>query len=160
MNEFGRLARRLSKAVFSIWIPGTRSADLQIRKSIFCERLENRLLFSLPAAWTSVGAGGGGSFFEPSFNPSNPSEIWVATDQTDEYHSTNGGASWTVPSFTSIQGNHAAPVQYTSTPNLLFALGPSNYPQESTNDGATWTLLPNNPASNAMERRRFDWMWL
>jgi hypothetical protein len=51
------------------------------------------VLFSLPSAWTSVGAGGGGSFFEPSFNPANSSEIWVATDQSDEYHSVNGGAS-------------------------------------------------------------------
>jgi len=68
---------------------------------------------------------------------------------TDEYHSTNGGASWTVPSFTAIQGNHAAPVQYTSTPNLLFALGPDNYPEESTDDGQAWTLIANNPAGNA-----------
>lgn len=118
-------------------------------RAICCESLETRVLFSLPATWTSVGAGGGGSFFEPSFNPINPSEIWVATDQSDEYHSTNEGASWTVPSFTSIQGNHAAPVQYTSTPNLLYALGPSNYPQISTNDGQTWTLIANNPAGNA-----------
>jgi hypothetical protein len=107
------------------------------------------VLFSLPSAWTSVGAGGGGSFFEPSFNPANSSEIWVATDQSDEYHSVNGGASWTVPNFNSIQGNHEAPVQYTSTANLLFALGPSNLPEKSTDGGATWTLMAGTPAGNA-----------
>jgi hypothetical protein len=146
MHTYCSARKRLWQAVF-----GIRGLKTGLKKgpAIPCEALERRLLFSLPTTWTSVGAGGGGSFFEPSFNPGNPSEIWVATDQTDEYHSTNGGASWTVPSFTEIQGNHAAPVQYTDTPNLLFALGPSNYPEESTNDGQTWTLLPNNPASNA-----------
>jgi photosystem II stability/assembly factor-like uncharacterized protein len=133
-----RLAQRPSKAIRS-----------KPRPPFTCQELERRLLFSLPATWTSVGAGGGGSFFEPSFNPSNANEIWVATDQTDEYHSTNGGASWTVPNFNLIQGNHAAPVQYTSTPNLLFALGPYNLPQESTDDGQTWTPIANDPAGNA-----------
>jgi hypothetical protein len=73
----------------------------------------------------------------------------VATDQSDEYHSTNGGTSWMVPSFMAIRGNHEAPVQYTATPSLLYALGPSNYPVESVDGGQTWTYLLNNPASNA-----------
>ena len=87
------------------------------------ESLEERLLLSLPASWTSVGVGGGGAFFEPAFSGTNPNEIYLATDMSDQYHSTDLGVSWQVVDYRKLQGSHTAAVQFTNNANILYGLG-------------------------------------
>lgn len=119
-----------------------RSVKQATPGSIFLEALESRLLLALPPTWTAVGAGGGGAFFSPSFNPANPSEIFCGTDMSDQYHSTDMGASWSVLNFQQIQGSNTTAVQFTSTLNLLFSLGTNGQPIKSTDGGTTWTNVP------------------
>jgi len=114
-------------------------------QSVIFEALEDRLLLSLPPAWTSVGVGGGGSFFSPAFSPNNPNEIYVATDMSDEYHSTDLGVTWQVVDYRQLQGCNTASVQFTNNPNILYAPGPNSNPVKSTDGGATWNALASNP---------------
>ena len=105
-----------------------------------------------PTCWEPRGVGGGGTLFAPSINPYNPSELFVATDMGDLFHSRNGGRDWAVPSFHMVEGNRGAAVRYTNDPNLLWILNYSPcdgafshaHPSKSTDGGTTWT----NPTSN------------
>src|SRR4051794_30527916 len=47
----------------------------------------NRLKASQPAQWTSMGAGGGGALFAPSFNPFSPGELWMTCDMSEVFRS-------------------------------------------------------------------------
>src|SRR6476646_4126131 len=90
--------------------------------------LEPRTMLAAPTLWQSRGPGGGGAFFAPSFSPFDASELYVASDMSDVFHSTNTGASWTIQSFKQIQGNRGAQVRFTSDPNILYSLDYSNLP--------------------------------
>src|SRR5262245_34788596 len=58
------------------------------------ESLEARLVRAAIQDWSIRGAGGGGSLFEPSINPTNPSEVYIASDMGQIFHTTSGGALW------------------------------------------------------------------
>src|SRR5437016_4473709 len=59
------------------------------------------LLAGVPTHFVSRGPGGGGAFFGPEINPFNPDDLWVGSDMSDLFHSTdfgrNLGASITPP---------------------------------------------------------------
>jgi hypothetical protein len=113
---------------------------------VVIEQLEPRLLLSAITDWSSRGPGGGGAFFSPSFSPYNSNELYTVSDMSGLYHTTNLGQSWSVADFRQIQGGPASQVQFTSNPNILYALdfsdnssgGSSTAPTESTDGGATW----------------------
>src|SRR5277367_6141207 len=86
------------------------------------ESLEERRLLSAITTWSSSGPGGGGAFFSPSFSPYNNNELYVASDMSGLYHTTNLGQSWSVANFTQIQAGPASQVQFTSNPNILYTL--------------------------------------
>ncbi|HEX4591275.1 MAG TPA: hypothetical protein VH120_15165, partial [Gemmataceae bacterium] len=70
-----------------------RRRPVPVRLSL--TRLEARATPSgVPAQWTVRGAGGGGSLFSPSFNSTNSSEIYVSSDMSQLFRTTNGGAGW------------------------------------------------------------------
>jgi photosystem II stability/assembly factor-like uncharacterized protein len=111
--------------------------------------LESRIApAGVPTTWTVRGSGGGGALFSPQFNPANPNEIYVASDMSQVFHTTNGGAGWQELDFRGIQGGHESRVQFTEVPGLLYSLDYTNdspTPTKSTDGGVTWTQLSNDP---------------
>ncbi|HEY2512608.1 MAG TPA: hypothetical protein VGI39_17190 [Polyangiaceae bacterium] len=100
--------------------------------------------------WESRGIGGGGAFFGPSINPFDEDDLYVVTDMTGVFHSTDFGRAWKTLPFQTIQGNPASSLQWTSDPEVLFAI--NNYSkddsplfQKSMDGGATWTTLVPSP---------------
>ena len=121
------------------------------------------LLFSgivkaqMPTSFSPRGIGGGGALFSPSINPANPSEIYIACDMSQMFHSTNKGSSWDMLDFRTLQAGHDAEVQFTNNTSTMYCL---NYrpakdgsdmtiPVKSTDAGKTWKKLPGNPDSTA-----------
>src|SRR5687768_14586928 len=113
------------------------------------ESLQRRVLLSAPTNWDSRGPGGGGALFAPSFSPHDSSEMYVVTDMSEVFRSEDLGASWGVTHFEQIQGGRGSRVQYTSDPNVLYALDYTEInggseavrPSKSTDGGATWNPL-------------------
>lgn len=102
----------------------------------------------VPSEWRSVGVGGGGSLFAPSFSPHNPQELYVACDMSELFHSTDLGLSWTMLPFHQIQGNRPSEVAFTSNPNMLYCLDTAadlNRPAVSLDAGANWSLIGADP---------------
>src|SRR5919206_1809695 len=74
-----------------------------------------------PTQWSPRGPGGGGALFAPVFSPHNANEIYLACDMSEQFHSTDLGASWAVTDFRQIQGNREAQVRFTSDPAIRYA---------------------------------------
>ncbi|CAN5546274.1 hypothetical protein BH11PLA2_BH11PLA2_25390 [soil metagenome] len=112
-------------------------------------RLEDRWTPSgVPTSWNIRGSGGGGALFSPQINPADSNEYYIASDMSEVFHSANAGASWSMVDFRKLQGGHESRVQFTNDPNIRYALdytGDSPTPTKSTNAGATWTPLANDP---------------
>jgi hypothetical protein len=101
-----------------------------------------------PTQWAARGPGGGGSFFSPSFSPYLPGELYVASDMSDVFHSTNYGAAWCVVSFQQLMGGRQALVQFTSNPLVRYGLdysGDATTPTKSVDGGMTWQHLAGDP---------------
>lgn len=106
-----------------------------------------------PLQWYSVGVGGGGAMFSPSFSPHNPNQMFAASDMGGLFQSNNLGASWSTISFLNIRGGRGCHVQFTNDPNILYALDYSPVdgadlvrPARSNDGGATWAPLVADPA--------------
>lgn len=98
--------------------------------------------------WASRGIGGGGALFSPSFSPHRTGEIFMACDMSELFHSTDFGTSWEMVPFDQIQADAPTKVQFTSDPNLLFAIDTGNdqaTPSMSTDGGSQWTPLLSDP---------------
>jgi hypothetical protein len=103
---------------------------------------------AVPAQWAPAGPGGGGALFVPSFSPFIPGEMYLACDMSEVFHSTNFGTSWSVVNFQQIQGGRQALVQFTSDPNVRYAIDLSNdgmTPAQSLDGGTTWQPLSGDP---------------
>jgi photosystem II stability/assembly factor-like uncharacterized protein len=106
-------------------------------------------LFSqVPTEWNSVGIGGGGALFNPSINPANTDEYYVACDMSAYYHTTDFGLSYSQPSFQEIQSGSSGVIRFTNDANKLWGI---HYiddvatPAKSTDGGLTWNTLSGNP---------------
>jgi len=97
--------------------------------------------------WLSKGIGAGGGLFMPAVNPHNNSEYFVPTDMGALFHSTNKGSGWNVINFKQIVPSIHSPVQFTSDPNILYAIRGWDFPEavKSTDGGNTWNPLPVDP---------------
>jgi len=117
------------------------------------ERLEPRALLSgVPLDWLPRGAGGGGALFSPQLSPHSASDLFIASDMGQLFHSRSAGASWETVDFHEIQARPPTQVQFTNDPNILYSLdtteidgGESARVTKSTNGGQTWNVLPANP---------------
>ncbi len=114
----------------------------QLKRCRF-ESLEPRLAFTAIQDWQIRGAGGGGALFSPSFNPTNPNDIYIASDMGQIFHTTNDGTLWDTVDFRQVYGGHNAKVQFTSNPQILYTIDYSNggdvvQPTKSTDGGANW----------------------
>ena len=101
-----------------------------------------------PAQWVSKGPGGGGALFAPSFNPNSSAEMYLACDMGEVFHSTNFGAAWSVVDFRQIEGGRQVLIQFTSDPNVRYAIDLSNdamTPTRSVAGGTTWQQLAGDP---------------
>ncbi|MFO0953438.1 MAG: hypothetical protein U0835_20265 [Isosphaeraceae bacterium] len=115
--------------------------------------LETRALLSgVPAQWSVRGSGGGGALFSPQINPYNPAEMFVSSDMSELFHSTDGGATWRMLDFRQVQGGQGTRVQYTEDPKVVYTLDYSSIngvdyqrPDVSLDGGATWKPLANDP---------------
>jgi hypothetical protein len=103
---------------------------------------------AVPTQLVPRGPGGGGALFAPSFSPFSPGEMYLACDMSEVFHSTNYGTAWSVIDFWQIEGGRQAIVQFTSDPNVRFAIDLSNdamTPTESVDGGNTWRQLAGDP---------------
>jgi len=101
-----------------------------------------------PAQWVSKGPGGGRALFAPSFNPNSSAEMYLACDMGEVFHSTNFGAAWSVVDFRQIEGGRQVLIQFTSDPNVRYAIDLSNdamTPTRSVDGGTTWQQLAGDP---------------
>jgi photosystem II stability/assembly factor-like uncharacterized protein len=110
-------------------------------------------LFAQPATFQSVGIGGGGALYSPSFNPADPTEIFIGCDMTSLFHTQNQGETWTERPFYQIQGGVWSEMQFTNNPNIRYCVSHAavNFvdkirPMKSTDGGMTWTAMTTSPA--------------
>jgi photosystem II stability/assembly factor-like uncharacterized protein len=98
--------------------------------------------------WHSRGVGGGGALFSPSFSPHDANELWISCDMSELFQTKSLGASWRMVHFRELQGNRESCAQFTSDPQVLFAVdytGENPHPSRSADGGVTWTPLANDP---------------
>jgi photosystem II stability/assembly factor-like uncharacterized protein len=104
---------------------------------------------SPPVTWSPRGPGGGGAMYSPTINPLNPDELYVACDMSPQFHTTNGGRSWSVVDFRELQSGLACTAQFTRDPSIRWALdytspggGDAVRPVRSMDGGVTWEHFP------------------
>ena len=103
-----------------------------------------------PARFVSRGPGGGGAFFGPSINPFNPDEVWIGSDMSDLFHSTDFGRTWETVDFRVLGGgSQPGRMEFTSNPLVRYALN-SDVPARSADGGITWTNIPPDPWSQSV----------
>jgi photosystem II stability/assembly factor-like uncharacterized protein len=96
--------------------------------------------------------GGGGALYQPGYNPQNNSEMYIACDMGDQFHSTDGGESWANVDFRQLVGGTRCKVEFTQDPQIRYALtarGPAGaegaWLSKSTDSGTNWTLAVGDP---------------
>ncbi|HEY1380495.1 MAG TPA: hypothetical protein VGF55_27085, partial [Gemmataceae bacterium] len=130
-----------------------RRSSRNFRPKLTLLPLEPRLVPSgVPTQWAVRGSGGGGALFSPQFSPANPGEIYVASDMSQVFHTTDSGANWQELDFRQLEGGHEARVQFTEDPNVRYSLDYSPVdgndevrPSKSTDGGQTWHALASDP---------------
>jgi photosystem II stability/assembly factor-like uncharacterized protein len=107
-------------------------------------------LAGAPGQFVSRGPGGGGAFFGPAINPFNPDEMWIGSDMSDLFHSTDFGGTWDTVDFRLLGGgSQPGRMEFTSNPLVRFALN-SDVPARSVDGGVTWTNIPPDPWSQSV----------
>jgi photosystem II stability/assembly factor-like uncharacterized protein len=92
-----------------------------------------------PAQFISRGPGGGGAFFGPTINPYNPDEVWIGSDMSDLFHTTDFGRTWETVDFRVLGGgSQPGRMEFTSNPQIRYALN-GDVPARSVDGGATWS---------------------
>ena len=103
-----------------------------------------------PARFVSRGPGGGGAFFGPSINPFSPDDVWIGSDMSDLFHSTDFGRTWDTVDFRLLQGgSQPGRMEFTSNPLVRYALN-TDVPERSADSGATWTSIPPDPYAQSV----------
>lgn len=134
------------------WFRQSTPARSRSRFRPLCESLEARRLLAAPVSWESRGSGGGGALYSPSFGRQDPSEMYIASDMGQIFHSGNQGAGWDTVNHTEIQGNRGARVQFTDNNLIRYAIDYTVVdgldlarPSKTTDGGVTWTPLAADP---------------
>lgn len=117
------------------------------------------ILFSLcslslpaqPQYWTARGMGGGGAFFGPALGSGGL--LYLHSDMSAYYRSSDFGAAWTTLPFTQLQASGSTTgIQLTSSPTTMYAIsvaGGSNRPMRTTDGGVNWVPLPSDPSNGS-----------
>ncbi|MCY7410162.1 MAG: hypothetical protein LH473_07805, partial [Chitinophagales bacterium] len=102
----------------------------------------------IPTTWNSVGIGGGGALFNPTINPANTNEFYVACDMSEYFHTTDFGLSYSQSDYHEISSSGNGVVRFTNDAMILYSIDFSNdlsVPVKSIDGGATWNTLSGNP---------------
>jgi photosystem II stability/assembly factor-like uncharacterized protein len=117
-----------------------------------CLLLAPRTVSAQPSQWEAAGMGGGGALFLPSFDPHSSSDLYLSCDMSEIFHSTDLGASWSVPSFRQVGGGSTiGRICFTSDPMVLYTIsrnGDAAEPRRSTDGGATWKPFADDPTGS------------
>jgi hypothetical protein len=79
-------------------------------------------VLALAGNWQTRGMGGGGGLVYAAFSRFNADEMYVATDMSPVFRTTNFGKSWTTLPYTSLTGSGESDVQFTSDPRVRYAV--------------------------------------
>ncbi len=110
--------------------------------------ITSNVLFSQPTSWKNIGPGGGGAFYSPSISPFNPSEVFIPSDMSDLFHTTDLGSNFSIVNFRYITAGIPTKVQFTNQQNILYTINQhefGNFPVKSTDGGVTWNKTQSDP---------------
>lgn len=110
-------------------------------------------------SWASRGPGGGGALYVPSLSPHSADEIFMATDMSGVFHSTDWGRHWDTVPFGHLQGGTVARVRYTSDPKVLFAVNQRDDGAvlvKSKDGGASWSAPVVAPSKSSVYSLEVD----
>jgi photosystem II stability/assembly factor-like uncharacterized protein len=100
------------------------------------------------AGWQSRGIGGGGALFCPAISPYDNNLVYMVTDMSSVFKSTDFGHNWTTLDFRQIQGGTKSDICFTADPNILYAVnqysdasGDFDIPSRSSDGGQTWNAI-------------------
>src|ERR1700752_561373 len=106
-----RMRKRSDSVPVTVWIIGMMLTAC------------NLALAGTPMTFISRGVGGGGAFFGPSINPFTPNDLWIVSDMSDLFHSTDFGQTWVTVDFRLLLGgSQPGRMEFTSDPNVRYAL--------------------------------------
>lgn len=92
--------------------------------------------------WEGRGVGGGGALMDPSIGPAG--QLFVATDMTSLFRSSDFGRSWGTVHFRELQASRGTRVVYTSDPLRLYTIDQTNdetVPAVSADGGVSWSRV-------------------
>ncbi len=104
-----------------------------------------------PATMASRGIGAGGGMYCPVISPHSAQTIFLGCDMSELFYTHDGAGSWQTVDFRQLQAATLTEVQYTSDPQIMYALDWTNTapsgntlerPGLSTDGGAHWTPCP------------------
>lgn len=106
-----------------------------------------------PASFQSFGIGGGGALFSPSINPGDENELYIASDLSALFHSTDFGDHYSIVHFSEVTGGAFSKVCFTSDPLVRYTIKYDDAhfvsrPAKSADGGNSWTFMPGNPYSD------------
>ena len=97
--------------------------------------------------WHQRGVGGGGGLYVPSISPYND-DMFMSTDMSAVYRSTDIGKTWQMIPFRELTGSSQSKVIFTSNPKVLYALNEGRDAQppfyavkKSVDGGNTWSPI-------------------
>ncbi|MCC7245819.1 MAG: PKD domain-containing protein [Saprospiraceae bacterium] len=118
-----------------------------------------------PASFEPRGFGGGGYTYSPAISPHNSDHLFLVCDMGGVYRSTDQGYTWRMIPNDQLTSTVKGKIQFTSDPNLLFAVGRTRNLQSdpwykgglvrSQDGGATWAAMPD-PTSSGVHRLEVD----
>src|ERR1700730_7657310 len=81
-----------------------------------------------PTTMVSHGIGAGGGMYCPVISPNSAQTMFLACDMSELFYTNSGGTSWSPVDFRQLQPSTLTEVQYTSDPQILYALDNTNSP--------------------------------
>ena len=118
--------------------------------SLFAQ-LGPRAVAPAQVGWQARGIGGGGALFSVSLSPHDPDLVYLATDMSSVFRSSDLGRQWTMVPFQALTGGIETQVRFTSSPEVLYAvtLGPfdERIAVRSEDGGVSFSPLAGDPAA-------------
>jgi photosystem II stability/assembly factor-like uncharacterized protein len=106
-----------------------------------------------PDKWESRGIGGGGALFSPSLSPFGLQRIFVSSDMSAIFESTDFGRTWNQFDYRMMAGSSiTGKIAFTSSPLIMYSIHrivDGFYPVKSTDGGITWQRTEDPTQGNA-----------
>ena len=97
-----------------------------------------------------------GVLYSPAIDPQNPSDIYIASDMGELFHTTTAARAGRMFDFRQIQGSTNSRVEFTNNPEILYSIdytdptgSGDSFPAESTDGGTTWQDLAKDPTDGS-----------